>query len=100
MPSQKVRTRFREPLAAGTSSRNLVFSFYHKTVPCGSTDRRGREECQKFSIGALMAERQDRNLGPTKFGSEAASADVLMMEGKLDLFQNFTLIHSFVTTLS
>ena len=95
MPSQKVRTRFRELLAAGASSRNLLL----KTVPCGSTDR-DREECQKFSIGALMAERQDRNLGPTKFGSEAASADVLMMEGKLDLFQNFTLIHSFVTTLS
>ena len=33
-------------------------------------------------LGALMAERQDRNLGPTKFESEAA--DVLtIMEGKL-----------------
>ena len=60
-------------------------------LPLSPTDDRDREECQKFAIGpllrfssfALMAERQDRNLGPTKFRSWGDCGEVLIMEGKL-----------------
>ena len=85
----------RPPYPCSSCSRDTreLLSFVSRPNFLRPTDR-DREECQSFRLARsiarsflrpseLMAERQDRNLGPTKFRSWWDCGEVLIMEGKL-----------------